>query len=89
MSVFAVDILGVGADGQGLLMSVGGGDQRYRLLKELSVLGISAATISPDLDHLAQDLKSDVKTLYANTEFDLEPSGGDTECDIEHFGPNT
>ena len=31
------------------------------LLKELSILGISAATIFPDLDHLAQDLASDVK----------------------------
>ena len=31
------------------------------LLKELSIMGISAATIFSDLDHLAQDLVSDVK----------------------------
>lgn len=30
------------------------------LLKELSIMGVSAATIFPDLDHLAQDLVSDV-----------------------------
>jgi hypothetical protein len=33
---------------------------RESLLKELSILGISAATIFPDLDHLSQDLISDV-----------------------------
>ena len=33
------------------------------MLQELSVLGISAATIFPDLDHLAKDLKSDVEGL--------------------------
>ncbi len=37
--------------------------QRQSLLKELSVLGISAATIFPDLDHLASDLISDLKTF--------------------------
>jgi len=30
------------------------------LLRELSILGISAATIFPDLDHLSQDLVSDI-----------------------------
>jgi len=33
---------------------------REPLLRELSILGISAATIFPDLDHLSQDLISDV-----------------------------
>jgi hypothetical protein len=33
---------------------------REGLLRELSILGISAATIFPDLDHLSQDLISDV-----------------------------
>ena len=33
------------------------------MLQELSILGISAATIFPDLDHLAEDLKSDVEDL--------------------------
>jgi hypothetical protein len=36
---------------------------RIDLLKDLSLLGISAATIFPDLDHLAQDLVSDVSTF--------------------------
>ena len=34
---------------------------RNDLLKELSILGISAATIFPDLDHLAVDLTKDIK----------------------------
>jgi len=33
------------------------------MLRELSILGISAATIFPDLDHLAKDLKFDVEDL--------------------------
>src|SRR3990170_5949661 len=33
---------------------------RSLLLQELSILGISAATIFPDLDHLARDLMSDI-----------------------------
>jgi len=33
---------------------------REELLRELSILGISAATIFPDLDHLSQDLISDI-----------------------------
>ena len=33
------------------------------MLQKLSILGISAATIFPDLDHLAKDLLSDVKGL--------------------------
>jgi hypothetical protein len=37
--------------------------ERNNLLKELSVLGISAATIFPDLDHLASDLVSDLRTF--------------------------
>ncbi len=35
-------------------------EARADLLKDLSILGISAAVIFPDLDHLAQDLVSDV-----------------------------
>jgi len=35
-------------------------ESRQPLLRELSILGISAATIFPDLDHLSQDLISDV-----------------------------
>ena len=31
-----------------------------RLLKELSLLGVSAATIFPDLDHLTIDLKFEI-----------------------------
>ena len=38
-------------------------NKKDRLLKELSVLGVSAATVFPDLDHLAQDLVFDVKTF--------------------------
>jgi hypothetical protein len=34
---------------------------RISLLKDLSILGISAASIFPDLDNLAKDLKTDVK----------------------------
>ena len=34
--------------------------QKDRLLQELSILGVSAATIFPDLDHLASDLISDL-----------------------------
>ncbi len=33
---------------------------RIDLLRELSILGISAATIFPDLDHLAEDLAIDM-----------------------------
>jgi len=33
---------------------------RKSILRELSILGISAATIFPDLDHLSQDLINDV-----------------------------
>ena len=33
---------------------------RKSLLRELSILGISAATVFPDLDHLSQDLINDV-----------------------------
>ena len=36
-------------------------DERNNLIKELSLLGVSAATIFPDLDHLASDLVSDLK----------------------------
>lgn len=35
--------------------------ERVSMLEKLSILGISAATIFPDLDHLAIDLKSDVE----------------------------
>jgi hypothetical protein len=35
-------------------------DSRKPLLRELSILGISAATIFPDLDHLSQDLIRDI-----------------------------
>jgi hypothetical protein len=33
------------------------------LLRDLSILGVSAATIFPDLDNLARDLKSDIKAF--------------------------
>jgi len=36
-------------------------DERNNILKGLSVLGVSAATIFPDLDNLASDLVSDLK----------------------------
>ena len=35
--------------------------ERSNMIKDLSVLGVSAATIFPDLDHLAIDLVSDLK----------------------------
>jgi hypothetical protein len=35
-------------------------ESRKQLLRELSILGVSAATVFPDLDHLSQDLISDV-----------------------------
>lgn len=34
---------------------------RIDLLRELSILGVSAATIFPDLDHLAEDLTIDIR----------------------------
>lgn len=37
--------------------------QTDALLKELNILGISAATIFPDLDHLADDLRYDANSL--------------------------
>ena len=37
--------------------------KKKTLLKELSILGISAATVFPDLDHLALDLMSDIRSL--------------------------
>lgn len=37
--------------------------KRSALLKELNILGISAATIFPDLDHLAIDLRYDINDL--------------------------
>jgi hypothetical protein len=36
---------------------------RSALLKELSILGVSAATLFPDLDHLASDLVTDIDGL--------------------------
>lgn len=36
---------------------------RSAMLKQLNILGVSAATIFPDLDHLADDLKFDVENL--------------------------
>ena len=53
------------------------------LLKELSILGISAATIFPDLDHLALDLVSNASTFYQReisegiSDMGLEKSGED------------
>ena len=38
-------------------------NEKNSLLKELSVLGISAATIFPDLEHLAHDLVFDIETF--------------------------
>jgi len=35
-------------------------DSRELILRDLSILGISAATIFPDLDHLSQDLIRDI-----------------------------
>jgi hypothetical protein len=35
-------------------------ESRKSLLRELSILGISAATVFPDLDHLSKDLVNDV-----------------------------
>lgn len=37
--------------------------EKSSLLRDLSVLGISAATIFPDLDHLAKDLCSEVEVV--------------------------
>jgi hypothetical protein len=37
--------------------------RRKSILEELSILGISAASIFPDLDHLAIDLLTDIKNL--------------------------
>jgi len=37
--------------------------KRKSILKELSILGISAASIFPDLDHLAIDLLTDIENL--------------------------
>ena len=37
--------------------------ERGAMLKQLNILGISSATIFPDLDHLAEDLKFDVENL--------------------------
>ena len=34
---------------------------RIDLLRELSILGVSAATIFPDIDHLAEDLTIDMR----------------------------
>ena len=33
------------------------------IIKQLNILGISAATIFPDLDHLAEDLRFDINGL--------------------------
>ena len=37
-------------------------DRVEQLMRELSLLGISAATIFPDLDHLAEDLRSEIES---------------------------
>jgi len=42
-------------------------NKRDSLLKELSILGVSAATIFPDLDHLAPDLEADLKNFNDST----------------------
>ena len=34
---------------------------RKAILRELSILGVSAATLFPDLDHLAEDLLNEMK----------------------------
>ena len=37
--------------------------ERSTMLKQLNVLGVSAATIFPDLDHLAKDLRFEIDNL--------------------------
>ncbi|MCJ7702362.1 MAG: hypothetical protein MUO62_12325 [Anaerolineales bacterium] len=47
------------------------------LLRELSILGISASTVFPDLEHLAIDLKTDVERFHElerNEDAGLNPS---------------
>jgi hypothetical protein len=39
-------------------------DAKSSLLRELSILGISASTVFPDLEHLARDLKTDVERFH-------------------------
>jgi len=39
-------------------------DAKSSLLNELSILGISATTVFPDLEHLAKDLKTDVERFH-------------------------
>jgi hypothetical protein len=39
-------------------------DEKSSLLRELSILGISASTVFPDLEHLARDLITDVERYH-------------------------
>jgi hypothetical protein len=39
-------------------------NEKSSLLRELSILGISASTVFPDLEHLAIDLKTDVERFH-------------------------
>ena len=47
------------------------------LLRDLSILGVSAATIFPDLDHLAKDLKTDVENFNKVNATDAKSSPAD------------
>jgi hypothetical protein len=47
------------------------------LLWDLSILGVSAATIFPDLDHLAQDLKTDIETFNKANSADVKSRAAD------------
>ena len=46
------------------------------LLRDLSILGVSAATIFPDLDHLAKDLKTDIETFNKANSADAKKQRG-------------
>ncbi|MBI4774134.1 MAG: FRG domain-containing protein [Deltaproteobacteria bacterium] len=47
------------------------------LLRDLSILGVSAATIFPDLDNLARDLKSNIETFTEGHSADAKSPAAD------------